>query len=164
MGMIVPISNQPSPARTDSSALPAPDPTFVMMAAAQMHSEGRLIKPAADRETDSLGQSGPVSQYNADTDFGHDKMPFEDWMKQGSGGKRPNDVPDNVPSITSYGEHAKIDEVINSTSTFHIPNSKFTGGTADKWFTEEDAKKFGVNRKVLSDKSVLIHKLDDKTS
>lgn len=42
--MIVPITQGQTPAQR-ATALPAPKPEFALMAAAQMHAEGRLFKP-----------------------------------------------------------------------------------------------------------------------
>jgi len=44
---VVPITRQPTPGRASGSApkQPLPDEPWVLMAAAQMHAEGRLIKP-----------------------------------------------------------------------------------------------------------------------
>ena len=41
---VVPFSAAPAPNGTPQVPMQAPDPTFTLMAAAVMHSEGRLIK------------------------------------------------------------------------------------------------------------------------
>ena len=42
-----------APAAPAMPTLPPPDPTFLMMAAAQMHKQGRLVKPRPPAESDA---------------------------------------------------------------------------------------------------------------
>lgn len=55
--MIVPI--RPASATNAPQRLPAPDPQFAMMAAAQMHAEGRLIKPGGRSTGDTISGLEP---------------------------------------------------------------------------------------------------------
>lgn len=65
---IVPIRPGAAPAGPPASALPPPDPSFLMMAAAQMHKEGRLVSgdpkiPETVRSRPEIAPSEPPRHY-----------------------------------------------------------------------------------------------------
>ena len=55
----MPVVPMPGPGQAQPSPQRLPDPTFTLMAAAQMHSEGRLL---AKDKTPADGRSNPPAQ------------------------------------------------------------------------------------------------------
>lgn len=75
---VVPITKQPTPGRKGGPqpSAPMPPEPFQLMAAAQMHAEGRLIDPEAGRPMDITSQAQKADRQKTANDWPEGTSPF----------------------------------------------------------------------------------------
>lgn len=78
--IVVPFAPQPA-AALPSAALAPPDPKFMLMAAAQMHSEGRLVQAQQDLPTPMQGDPD-VEEFHKRMDEAEQRMGPAPWLPQ----------------------------------------------------------------------------------
>lgn len=108
---IVPIRPDPGLA-PPTAALKPPDPNFLLMAAAQMHSEGRLIKST---------QQIPMTTQDQSLINGPPTSPpgYEEWQSQGQSDIRATDEPPQADQIQDIMRHLGLAKRARDLVTAH---------------------------------------------
>lgn len=139
------------------------------MAAAQMQSEGRLVK--VNDIYDPGGSDN--SRFHSGANPGKSNLPMDEWEKQDHtsfGNRFIEDSPpklsgedSRVPVARTYGDLGALDEAIeNHNGSLRIPAKAYNRTKpASEFITDKDAKDLGVERKVLPDGGVILRKKTD---
>lgn len=148
---VVPFTQRPS----GSFQLPgpAPDEQWSLMAAAQMHTEGRLIQPVADT-------SNSLEEHFAD---GYDNSVFDRHIEA----KKPTmtDEEASIEVMDTFAGAGKIKEALDQLGTIRVPAHIWSKKrTAADSITRKDLDEWNADMQTLDTGSVILRKRNGPTS